>query len=60
MILGDFNIHLEGTQAVDFMSLLTFFDPTLLNTPTSHKAGKQLDLILTRNCITDLTSATDH
>ena len=58
IILGDFNIHLEGTQAVDLMSLLTSFDLTLLNTPATHKAGKQLNLILTRNCITDLTSVT--
>ncbi|XP_062320480.1 uncharacterized protein LOC134022746 [Osmerus eperlanus] len=58
IILGDFNIHLKGTQAVDFMSLLTSFDLMLLNTPGTHKAGKQLDLILTRNCITDLTSVT--
>ncbi|XP_062320706.1 uncharacterized protein LOC134022964 isoform X1 [Osmerus eperlanus] len=58
ILLGDFNIHLEGTQAVDFKSLLTSFDLKLLNTPATHKAGKQLDLILTRNCITDLTSVT--
>ncbi|XP_062317182.1 uncharacterized protein LOC134020883 isoform X2 [Osmerus eperlanus] len=58
IVLGDFNIHLQGTQAVDFLSLLTSFDLTLLSTPATHKAGKQLDLILTRNCITDLTSVT--
>ena len=58
ILLGDFNIHLEGTQGVDFKSLLTSFDLTLLNTPATHQAGKQLDLILTRNCITDVTSVT--
>ena len=47
IILGDFSIHLEGTQAIDFMSLLTSFD---LTPPlATHKAGKQLDLILTCN-----------
>ena len=52
IILGYFNIHLEGTQAVDFMSLLTSFNLTLLNTPATHKPGKQLDLILTSLSLT--------
>ena len=44
--------------SVFVVTLLTSFDLTLLNTPETHKAGKQLNLILTRNCITDLTSVT--
>ncbi|KAF4088833.1 hypothetical protein AMELA_G00059270, partial [Ameiurus melas] len=52
LVLGDFNIHLDKPHAADFLALLHTFDLKQLTTPATHKAGKQLDLILTRNCTT--------
>ncbi|XP_053534071.1 uncharacterized protein LOC128629551 [Ictalurus punctatus] len=52
LVLGDFNIHLDKPHAADFLALLPTFDLKQFTTPVTHKAGKQLDLILTRNCTT--------
>ncbi|KAF4073595.1 hypothetical protein AMELA_G00244890, partial [Ameiurus melas] len=48
LALGDFNIHLDKPHAADFLALLHTFDLKQLTTPATHKAGKQLDLILTQ------------
>ncbi|KAK9954730.1 hypothetical protein ABG768_016776 [Culter alburnus] len=53
VVFGDFNIHLEKPYASDFLSLLALFDLNRLITTSTHKSGNQLDLIYTRNCITD-------
>ncbi|XP_053536543.1 uncharacterized protein LOC128632876 [Ictalurus punctatus] len=52
LVLGDFNIHLDKPHAADFLALLPTFDLKQFTPPATHKAGKQLDLILTRNCTT--------
>ncbi|KAF4087376.1 hypothetical protein AMELA_G00095000 [Ameiurus melas] len=52
LVLGDFKIHLDKPHAADFLALLPTFDLKQFTTPATHKAGKQLDLILTRNCTT--------
>jgi len=53
VVFGDFNIHLEKPYATDFISLLASFDLKRLFTLGTHKSGNQLDLVYTRNCITD-------
>ncbi len=53
IIFGDFNIHLNKPHAVNFLSLLGFFDLKRLTTTSTHKSGSQLDLIYTRNCVAD-------
>ncbi|XDV14498.1 hypothetical protein PO909_014740 [Leuciscus waleckii] len=53
LVFGDFNIHLEKPHATDFISLLASFDLKRLITTGTHKSGNQLDLVYTRNCITD-------
>ncbi|XP_062292965.1 uncharacterized protein LOC133997409 [Scomber scombrus] len=50
LVLGDMNIHLDSASSVDFLSLVHSFD--LRQVPT-HKAGKELDLILARSCTMD-------
>ncbi|KAJ8372977.1 hypothetical protein AAFF_G00272580, partial [Aldrovandia affinis] len=50
LLLGDFNLPLETSQASAFLPLLQSFDFTLAESPSTHKAGNQLDLIFTRNC----------
>lgn len=58
VVMGDMNIHLDKAQATDFISLLSSFDLKLVHTPPTHKAGKTLDLILTRSCSTANLSVT--
>ncbi|XP_056101741.1 uncharacterized protein LOC130080415, partial [Rhinichthys klamathensis goyatoka] len=53
VVFGDFNIHLAKPYATDFISLLASFDLKRLITTGTHKSGNQLDLVYTRNCITD-------
>ncbi len=53
VILGDFNIHLDKPQAVDFHTLLASFDLKRVLTTATHKSGNQLDLIYTRHCSTE-------
>ncbi|XP_053478552.1 uncharacterized protein LOC128606447 [Ictalurus furcatus] len=66
VVLGDFSIQLDKPHAADFLALLPTFDLKLFATPATHKAGKQLDLILTHNCtthnrlITSLLHTSDH
>ncbi|KAJ8410670.1 hypothetical protein AAFF_G00186270, partial [Aldrovandia affinis] len=50
LLLGDFNLPLETSQASAFLPLLQSFNFTLAESPSTHKAGNQLDLIFTRNC----------
>ncbi|KAJ8358314.1 hypothetical protein AAFF_G00014660 [Aldrovandia affinis] len=49
-LLGDFNLQLETSQASAFLPLLQSFDFTMAESPSTHKAGNQLDLVFTRNC----------
>ncbi len=53
VLLGDFNNHLEKTQATD--TLLTSFDLKRVSTMATQKSGNQLDLIYTHYCATDKT-----
>ncbi|KAK2899404.1 hypothetical protein Q8A73_012533 [Channa argus] len=53
IVMGDLNIHPEKPQAADVFALVNTFDLNLVSTPPTHKAGNNLDLILTRNCTTD-------
>jgi len=53
VVFVDFNIHLEKPYAADFISLLASFELKRLITTGTHKSGNQLDLVYTRNCITD-------
>ncbi|KAK2898055.1 hypothetical protein Q8A73_014435 [Channa argus] len=53
IVMGDLNIHPEKPQAADVFALVNTFDLSLVSTPPTHKAGNNLDLILTRNCTTD-------
>ncbi|KAK2920458.1 hypothetical protein Q8A73_002662 [Channa argus] len=50
IVMGDLNIHPEKPQAADVFALVNTFDLNLVSTPPTHKAGNNLDLILTRNC----------
>ncbi|KAJ8413337.1 hypothetical protein AAFF_G00093330, partial [Aldrovandia affinis] len=50
LLLGDFNLQLETSQASAFLPLLQSFDFTMAESPSTHKAGNQLDLVFTRNC----------
>ncbi|KAJ8401198.1 hypothetical protein AAFF_G00387800 [Aldrovandia affinis] len=50
LLLGDFNLQLESSQASAFLPLLQSFDFTMAESPSTHKAGNQLDLVFTRNC----------
>ncbi|KAJ8377981.1 hypothetical protein AAFF_G00249710 [Aldrovandia affinis] len=45
LLLSDFNLPLETPQASAFLPLLQ----SLAESPSTHKAGNQLDLIFTRN-----------
>lgn len=47
IIMDDLNIHFDKLQDAEFLSLLTSFNLELLQTPSTHKAGNKLDLILT-------------
>ncbi len=58
VLLSDFNIDLEKTQAADFNHLLTYFDLKRESTMATHKSGNQLDLIYTHCCSTDNTLVT--
>jgi len=53
VVFVDFNIHLEKLYATDFISPLASFDLKWLITTGTHKSGKHLYLVYTRNCITD-------
>jgi len=53
VVFDDFSIDLEKPYATDFTSLLASFDLKWLITTGIHKSGNQLDLVYTRNCITD-------
>ncbi len=53
LVLADFKIHLEKPYATDFHSLLASFDLKRLTTTSTHKSGKQLDLIYTCDCTAD-------
>nr|XP_054602878.1 uncharacterized protein LOC129164951 [Nothobranchius furzeri] len=57
MVLGDMNIHLDNPSSSGFLSLMSF-DLKLVQSPPTHKAGKALDLIFTRNCAIDTISVT--
>uniref|UniRef100_A0A8C6LM54 Reverse transcriptase domain-containing protein n=1 Tax=Nothobranchius furzeri TaxID=105023 RepID=A0A8C6LM54_NOTFU len=58
MVLGDMNIHLDNPSSSGFLSLMSSFDLKLVQSPPTHKAGKALDLIFTRNCAIDTISVT--
>src|SRR4029434_6668268 len=47
------NIHLDNPNSADFRTLVHSFNLQQVPTPSTHKAGKELDLIITRNCNTD-------
>jgi len=53
VVFGDFNIHLEKPCATDFIYLLASFYLKRLITTGTHKSANTLDLVYTRNCITD-------
>ncbi|KAK2904419.1 hypothetical protein Q8A73_011076 [Channa argus] len=53
IVMGDLNIHPQKPKAADVFALVNTFDLSLVSTPPTHKAGNNLDLILTRNCTTD-------
>ncbi|XP_051523936.1 uncharacterized protein LOC127423554 [Myxocyprinus asiaticus] len=50
VVLGDFNIHQDKPQATELHALLASFVLERLSTTATHRSGKQLDLIFTRNC----------
>ncbi|KAJ8353048.1 hypothetical protein AAFF_G00115190 [Aldrovandia affinis] len=50
LLLGDLNLPLETSQASAFLPLLQSFDFTVAESPSTHKASNQLDLVFTRNC----------
>ncbi|XP_036373370.1 uncharacterized protein LOC118770070 isoform X2 [Megalops cyprinoides] len=52
ILLGDFNIQPESTLTASMLSLLPSFSLTLSPSSATHKAGNQLDLVLTKNCAT--------
>uniref|UniRef100_A0AAY4AM17 Reverse transcriptase domain-containing protein n=2 Tax=Denticeps clupeoides TaxID=299321 RepID=A0AAY4AM17_9TELE len=56
VLLGDFNLDLLKPQTTDFQHFISASNFTLLCTPATHRAGKQLDLVLTRKCSTANTS----
>ncbi|XP_076155180.1 uncharacterized protein LOC143138640 [Alosa pseudoharengus] len=58
LLLGDINIHLDAPGSADFLALIHSFDLKLVQSPPTHKAGKELDLIFTRNCSTDTLTVT--
>src|SRR4029434_10820080 len=58
LILGDMNIHLDNPNSADFRTLVHSFNLQQVPTPSTHKAGKELDLIITRNCNTDTLMVT--
>uniref|UniRef100_A0A8C6KMT6 Reverse transcriptase domain-containing protein n=1 Tax=Nothobranchius furzeri TaxID=105023 RepID=A0A8C6KMT6_NOTFU len=58
MVLGDLNIHLDNPSSSGFLSLMSSFDVKLVQSPPTHKAGKALDLIFTRNGGIDTISVT--
>uniref|UniRef100_A0A3B1IH82 Reverse transcriptase domain-containing protein n=1 Tax=Astyanax mexicanus TaxID=7994 RepID=A0A3B1IH82_ASTMX len=58
LILGDMNIHNDSTNFTDFSSLMQSFELEQVPSPPTHKAGKHLDLIFTRNCDTDSLTVT--
>ncbi|KAL7872230.1 hypothetical protein SRHO_G00072130 [Serrasalmus rhombeus] len=58
LILGDMNIHLDSVCSTDFISLMHSFDLEQVPSPPTHKAGKNLDLIFTRNCDSDSLTVT--
>jgi len=52
------NIQLDSPNSSDFLTLMHSFELQLLSSPPTHKAGKVLDLIFTRNCATEALSVT--
>ena len=58
MVLGDMNIHLDSPNSSDCLTLMHSFELQLVCSPPTHKAGKELDLIFTRNCTTEALSVT--
>ncbi|KAJ8417144.1 hypothetical protein AAFF_G00283710 [Aldrovandia affinis] len=50
LLLGDFNLLLDTPQSSAFLPLLQSFDFTMAESPSTHKAGNQLDLVFTRSC----------
>ena len=52
------NIHLDSPNSSDILTLMYSFELQLLSSPPTHKAGKALDLIFTRNCATEALSVT--
>ncbi|KAL7863385.1 hypothetical protein SRHO_G00123690 [Serrasalmus rhombeus] len=58
LILGDMNIHLDSPCSTDFISLMHSFDLEQVPSPPTHKAGKNLHLIFTRNCDNDSLTVT--
>ena len=53
IVLGDMNIHLDSPNSSDFLRLMHSFELQLVCSPPTHKTGKELDLIFTRNCATE-------
>ena len=53
LILGEVKIHVDNSHSVDFLYLLNSFNLKRVGSPPTHKAGKDLDLILLRNCTTE-------
>src|SRR4029434_8133547 len=49
---------LDNPNSADFRTLVHSFDLQQVPTPPTHTAGKELDLILARNCTTDNLSVT--
>src|SRR4029434_2888258 len=58
LILGDKNIHLDNPNSADFRTLVHSFDLQQVPTPPTQQAGKELNLILARNCTTDNLTVT--
>src|SRR4029434_10072027 len=52
LILGDMNIDLDNPNSADLRTLVYSFDQQQVPNPPTHRAGKELDLILARNCTT--------
>jgi len=52
VVLGDFNIQPEKLPSPEFINVFGTFGLALTASPSTHKAGNQLNLVFTRSCTT--------
>ena len=58
VVLGDFNTPPEKLHSPELIDFFSTSDLTLSPSPLTHRAGNQLNLVLTRSCRTSVLSVT--